>query len=163
MTNEAILQTKKSLQVLGVPETVYWQKDVLDAMNAARQDEREKMQFETPPDSVGWIIPLKEGTVNSILTSALRFLGEDGMIALRDALIERTPKSGITAKWNEDEQVYDFIDGKGEGVEAVEFAEWVLEQGYDRIIGTNIWETHGGFQKTTPELYELFLKSKSKP
>jgi len=76
---------------------------------------------------------------------------------------EREKHSGITAKWNEDEQVYDFIDGKGERIEAVEFLEWVLKQGYDMIVGTNICKKHGGFQNTTPELYELFLKSKSKP
>jgi len=43
--------------------------------------------------------------------------------------------------------------------QAIAFAKWVLEQGYDRIINTDIWERGGGFQVTTEQLYNLFLQS----
>jgi len=59
--------------------------EILERLSASRPVEG------LPPDSVGWIIPTKTGTINSILTAALRFLDIEQMIILRDALTERTP------------------------------------------------------------------------
>ena len=42
-----------------------------------------------------------------------------------------------------------------------EFLIWLLNQRYDLIVDTDIWERPGGFLNTTPELYKQFINSKT--
>lgn len=56
------------------------------------------------------------------------------------------------------------VDAEPSPQEAVQdvgpFLVWLLNQRYDLIVDTDIWERPGGFQNTTAELYRLFKSNK---
>lgn len=72
---------------------------------------------------------------------ALRFAPEYER-QIREDERNKMQQSGITAKWNEDEQVYELSDGKAERIEAVEFAEWVGKE--DLKLYRDGWCQPGG-------------------